>query len=184
MFNLKRKGLQMSILVGISAIFGLLLTGSFVMVFRKLAAETLPGDDDWVKQVSGDRYLPMKRLLDEGEHARLRDHPACTRRMLRRFRTGRIQVFRGYLRCLSADYTRVCTAIKLVLVQSAQDRPDLASLLVRQRISFTLHLMLAELRLRLYSLGIGRVDVAELVSALDCMRLQLHGLLLASEMAA
>ena len=174
----------MSILVGISAIFGLLLAGSFVMVFRKLAAENLPVDDDWVAQVSSDRYRPMERLLDETEHARLRGSPACTRQMLRRLRSSRIKVFRGYLACLSKDYTRVCSAIKLVLVQSAQDRPDLAGLLVRQRASFTLHLMLAELRLRLYALGVGRVDVVRLVAALDSMRLQLHGLLLATEAAA
>jgi hypothetical protein len=174
----------MTILVGISAIFALLLTGSFVMVFRKLASENLPLDDDWVAQVSGDRYRPMQRLLDETEHARLRRDPACTRQMARRFRTGRIRVFRGYLACLSRDYTRISGTVKLVMVQSQQDRPDLASLLVRQRASFTLRLMMAEFRLQLYALGIGRVDVAKLVAALDSMRLELHTLLLATEAAA
>ena len=172
----------MSIIVGISAILGLLVAGSFVVVFRKLAADT-PVENDWADQVSADRYRPMLRLLDAREQAELRRNPACTRQMLRRFRSGRITVFRGYLGCLSADYTRVCSAIKLLMVHSAQDRPDLASLLVRQRALFTLHLMMAEGRLRLYGLGIGRVDVGKLVTALDCMRLQLHGLL-ATEAAA
>ncbi len=167
----------MSILVGISAIVGLLLTVGFATVFRRLAAEDLPVDGDWMAEVSTDRYRPLQRLLDEREHAALRAHPAFTRRMLRRFRARRIQVFRGYLRCLSADYTRVCGAIKVVIVQSAQDRADLADLLMRQRASFTLHLMLAEFRLRLYAMGLGRVDAARLVAAFESLRLQLHGLL-------
>jgi len=168
----------MSILVGISAIFGLLLSFAFAVVFRKLSsAETLPVDDDWMMQLGAARYRPMQRLLDATEHALLRSHPACTRKLLRRLRNGRIAAFRGYLACLSTDYRRVCTAIKLLMVQSAHDRPDLAALLVRQTATFTLLLMLAEFRLHLFALGIGRVEAGGLVAALDNLRVQLHALM-------
>jgi len=70
------------------------------------------------------------------------------------------------------------------MVQSAQDRPDLASMLVRQRITFTLHLMMAEFGLTLHAVGIGGVDVSKLVAALDSMRLELNGLMAAAQPSA
>jgi len=175
----------MSILVGISAVLASILAVLFVFVFRKLTAvENLPMEADWVEQVSADRYRPMQKLLDDREYAGLRAHPACNRKMLRRFRVSRIQAFRGYLTYLSTDYGRMCTAIKLLMVQSAQDRPDLAALLVRQRVTFTLRLMLAQLHLQLHALGFGQVDAGRLVGSLDAVRLELRGLMLATAQAA
>ena len=168
----------MSILVGILVIFGLLLSVSFAVVFRKLsAAETLPVDDDWMMQLGPPRYRPMRRVLDDAEYAGLRSHRACTRKLLRRLRHGRIAAFHGYLACLSTDYRRACTAIKLLMVQSADDRPDLAALLVRQTATFTWLLMLAEFRLYLFRMGIGRVEAGGLMSAIDNLRVHLHGLM-------
>jgi hypothetical protein len=175
----------MSILIGLAMVICLFLAGSFVLVFRKLAAAgNLPMDQDWVEQVSAARYRPLGRLLDEREYGALRRHPACSRRMLRRFRTLRVEVFRSYLCALSVDHSRLCRAVSLLMVQSAQDRPDLARLLVRQRLAFTLHLMLAEFRLSLHALGASHVDAGKLVAALDSMRLELHGLLAATAAAA
>jgi hypothetical protein len=70
------------------------------------------------------------------------------------------------------------------MVQSAQDRPDLAGLLVRQRVTFTLRLMMAEFGLTLHALGIGGVDVAKLVAALDGMHLELNCLIAAAQPSA
>jgi hypothetical protein len=156
---------------------GLLATGAFVCVFRKLAAAENLTEQDWLALISLDRYRPMLRLLDEKEYARLRAHRACSRKMLRAFRNSRIRVFRGYLACMSTDYRRACAALKLLMVQSTKDRPDLAAVLVRQRATFTAQLILVEFRLNLYALGIGRVNIAGLVSALDSMRVELHGLM-------
>ena len=63
------------------------------------------------------------------------------------------------------------------MVQSAQDRPDLANVLVRQRVTFNLRLLMAECRLTLHAWGLGSVDVAQLVAALDSMRLELNSLM-------
>lgn len=167
----------MGILAGIPAILGLLATGAFVFVFRKLAAAENLTDQDWMALISLDRYRPMLRLLDGTEYAGLRASRACSRKMLRTFRHNRIRVFRGYLTCMSTDYRRACTAIKLLMVQSMKDRPDLAAVLVRQRATFTAQLILVEFRLNLYAIGLGRVNVDGLVSALDNMRVELHGLM-------
>ena len=167
----------MSFVIGIATIFCVFLTGMFLLVCRKLVADpSLPADDDWLQRLSPLRYRPMERLLDAGEYRRLEAHPAITRKMLRRIRVRRVRLFRGYLHCLSLDHSRVCKAVKLLIVHSAQDRPDLAGLLVRQRVTFTARLVMAECRLTLHALGVGAVDVGKLVAALDSMRLELNSL--------
>jgi hypothetical protein len=175
----------MSIIIGIAAVFCLVLTGSIIVVCRKLFGEAnLPAEDDWVQQLSPQRYRPLERLLDEREYARMKAHPAITPKMLRSMRSRRIRIFRAYLNCLSVDYGRVCKTVKLLMVQSAQDRPDLASLLVRQRVNFTLHFMMAEFGLALYVVGISGVDVTKLVASLDSMRLELTYLMAATQPSA
>jgi hypothetical protein len=175
----------MSFLIGIATILCAILTGLFVALCRKLVSDaSLPAEEDWPRNLSPLRYRPMERLLDAAEYRRLEAHPAITRRMLRSIRNRRVRLFREYLHCLSLDYSRVCKGVKLLMVQSAVDRPDLARLLVRQRILFTLRLIMSECKLSLHLLGVGRVDTAELVAALDCMRLHLNSLLDAQPAAA
>jgi hypothetical protein len=155
----------------------LFLAVSFILVFRKLAKGQFPAEEGWYEHVVGERYRPMGRLLQAPDFRRLQDHPAITRKMLRGFRANRVRAFRGYLECLSMDYSRVSQTVKLLMVQSAKDRPDLATLLVRHRMVFTLHLMIVEGRLALYTMGVGTVEASHLVTALASMRLQLNSLL-------
>lgn len=176
----------MNLIMVTAGILGLLIAGSYIAVFRRLVAvgRQLPAEDDWLEQVSVSRYRAMERLLDRREFEALASHPAFNHKMLRRFRAQRRRAFRGYLACLTRDYSRVCTAIKMVMVHSAQDRPDLAGLLMRQRVSFTFGLMTAHFRLALHGCGIGTVDVRELVAALGSVRFELNTLLLATQPTA
>lgn len=175
----------MSLIIGIATTFCLFLAGALILVCRKLVIDAnLPVEDDWLQQLSPQRYHPLERLLDENELTRLQAHPAITPKMLRSLRSRRVRIFRGYLKSLSADYGRVCSTVKLLMVQSDQDRPDLADVLVRQRVTFSLRLMMAECRLTLHALGIGGVDVAQLVAALDSMRLELNSLMAAAQPTA
>jgi hypothetical protein len=175
----------MSIVIGIAIIFCVFFAGMIVLVCRKLACDaSLPPESDWLQHVSPDRYRPMERLLDAAEYRRLEKNPAISRKMLRRIRSSRIRLFRQYLQCLSLDFNRVCKGLKLVAVHSAQDRPDLAALLIRQRVAFSLHMVMAEIRLTMHALGIGSVDTAQLVAAFDSMRLELNSLLQAQPAAA
>jgi hypothetical protein len=168
----------MTFVIGIATIFCLFLAGMFFLVCRKLTADAnLPAEEDWLQHLSPLRYRPMERLLDAGEYQRLEAHPALTPKMRKRIRSRRVRLFREYLDCLSLDYRRACKAVKMLMVQSAQDRPDLAALLVRQRFTFSLRLVMAETSLTLHGLGVGSVDTAKLVAALDSMRLELNSLL-------
>jgi hypothetical protein len=93
-----------------------------------------------------------------------------------KLRAQRCQIFRGYLRCLDMDFQRVCMALKLVLLHSEQDRPDLSALLVHHRIMFATGLLAARFRLFLYRWGICTVDVTSLLRIFDVMRIELRTL--------
>lgn len=122
------------------------------------------------------RYAPMQRLLDNTDYRFLAMHPAFGKARARALRARRRRVFRGYLRCLSRDYARVCASIRNVMIESGIDRPDLAKALLRNRAVFTAALFAIEFRLILHACGWGTVDVRDMVSALEGMRRQLDTL--------
>ncbi|MCX6628729.1 MAG: hypothetical protein NTW28_14005, partial [Candidatus Solibacter sp.] len=129
---------------------------------------------EWIDELSTDRYRPMMRLLDSGDIEFLRSQAGFTPKIESELRAQRCQVFCGYLRCLNMDFKRVCVALKLVLVQSEQDRPDLSAVLVHHQIMFTSGLLAVYFRLFLYRWGICTVDVTSLVQSFDAMRMELR----------
>jgi len=162
----------------ISAVVIAALILATIVVCRKLgsADHTLPVTAGWIDELSTDSYRPMMRLLDSRDIEFLRSQAGYTRKMESKLRAQRCQIFRGYLRCLDMDFTRVCTALKLLLVQSAQDRPDLSAVLVHHRIMFASGLLAVHSRLFLYRWGICTVDVTSLVQIFDVMRIELRTL--------
>jgi hypothetical protein len=149
-----------------------------VAVLRKMASgdRTLPVTAEWIEELSTDRYRPMMRLLDSREIEFLRSQRGFTSKMETRLRAQRCQIFRGYLRCLETDFQRVCTALKLVLVHSHQDRPDLSAILVHHQIMFATGLLSVHFRLFLYRWGVCTVEVESLVKIFDVMRLELRNM--------
>jgi hypothetical protein len=137
---------------------------------------SLPVTAGWIDELSPDRYRPMMRLLDSGDLEFMRTQAGYTRKMEARLRAQRCQIFRGYLHCLNMDFKRVCMALKLVLVQSAQDRPDLSAVLVHHQIMFTSGLLSVYFRIFLYRWGICRVDATHLLQIFDVMRIELRNL--------
>ena len=162
------------------------LIASLVVVVRGMrsASGELPLNADWIDQLSVERYRPMMRLLDQRDLDFLRSQPGFTPRMAARFRAQRSRVFRGYLRNLSVDFHRVCTAVKFLMLQSKRDRPDLAAVLVRQQTLFAFGMATVEARLFLYRWGLCTVDVRALVKTFDVMRLELGNLVPATMGAA
>lgn len=154
--------------------FGLAL----FFIVRKIAfqSSSLPVTAEWIDELSIERYRPMMRLLDGNDVSFLRTQPGFTPGMASKLRRQRCQIFEGYLRCLNSDFGRVCSAIKLVMLQSQHDRPDLAAALVRQQTLFAMGMMSVHCRLVLYRFGVCGVDVAGLVKIFDGMRLELRTL--------
>jgi hypothetical protein len=168
----------MSLLMTLSIPMGLALAAVAVVLARKLTSTdtSLPLTAEWIDELSMERYRPMIHLLDAGEMEFLRSQPGFTTGMAAQLRLERCQVFRGYLRSLRTDFQRVCTALKLLMLHSRYDRPDLAGVLVHQQVMFECGMVVVSLRLLLYRWGLGGVDVTDLIKTFDLMRLELRRL--------
>jgi hypothetical protein len=165
---------------------GLALAAVVAVLARRLASTattSLPLTAEWIDELSIERYRPMMHLLDAGDVEFLRSQPGFTPAMAAKLRAERCQVFRGYLRCLRADFQRVCAALKLLMVHSRYDRPDLASVLIHQQVMFEYGMVLVGFRLFLYRWGVCGVDVTDVVKIFDAMRLELRRLVPATAAA-
>ncbi|HLK48245.1 MAG TPA: hypothetical protein VKT49_08930 [Bryobacteraceae bacterium] len=168
----------MSIVIAVSIVVCVAVAAGLVLAVRRLACPrvALPATLDWIDELSTDRYQPMLRLLDEDELRFLSRQPGFTPKLAAQFRRQRCEVFRGYLRSLSRDFTRVSIALKLLMVQASSDRPDLAAALIRTRVAFTFALVAVHLHVILYSLGLGSVNASNLLRLFDGIRLELRTL--------
>ena len=158
----------------------------FVLLFRRLiSAERDPRASlEWCSQFSIEKYRPMERLFFDGDYDFLAAQEGASAKISKRLRAGRRRIFRQYLRCLSRDFDRLYTAAKFLLLHSPQDRPDLASALLKQRLIFGYAMAAVECRLVLQTAGVGKVDVRGLVSALETMRGHLRQLTVRMEESA
>ncbi len=168
----------MELLMGISfgACLGLAVTLYLLLRKMALSGSSLPVTADWIDELSVDRYRPMLRLLDGEDLEFLRSQPGFTPKMAASLRVQRCQIFRGYLQCLNADFGRVCTAIKVLMLQSRADRPDLAAALVRYKATFIWIMAMVQFRVFLFRWGICAVDVTSLVQIFDRISLDLRAM--------
>ncbi|HLI86596.1 MAG TPA: hypothetical protein VKV17_22000 [Bryobacteraceae bacterium] len=160
----------------------ILLTVTFgaalFFLWRRLMAQptSLPVTATWIEELSPERYRPMFHLLDTEDLESFAAQPGFTPGAARRLRAQRCKLFCGYLRCLRADFARVVAAMKLILLCSAQERPELSSALLEQQVKFALTLAKVYVSLFLFRWDLCRVDVVPLVRIFDSMRLQLQSL--------
>lgn len=161
-----------------------LVTGiALVVVFRQLLSPARHHEVsvDWLNRFSISRYKVMERLLSETDFEFLRSqkgyHPSIERLLRRQRRT----IFRSYLACLKRDFGRLEAALMLCMAASRTDRPDLATAILKRRLVFTWAMACTEYRLVLYGLGLGTVDVGQLVGSLSGMRLELEQMALARQ---
>lgn len=150
----------------------LLAAAAFFFLFRRLISRGRESQTDleWCREFSIAKYRPMERLFLEEDYTFLAAQPGFHPRLHRRLQAERRRIFRHYLRCLSRDFDRLSMSAKLLLLHAPQDRPDLASTLLRQRAVFTYAMATVQCRLVLQSFGIGTVDVRRLVGSLESMR--------------
>ena len=168
----------MNLLIALSIPLGLALAAVVVVLARKLTStdSSLPLTAEWIDELSIERYRPMMHLLDAGDVEFLRSQPGFAPGMAAQLRLERCRVFRGYLRSLRTDFQRVCTALKLLMLHSRYDRPDLAGTLVQQQVMFECGMVVVRFRLFLYRWGLCGVDVRDLIKIFDLMRLELRRL--------
>jgi len=177
----------MNLVIAFTVLGALGMVSVLAYLIRKIgtAGKGLPVTSEWIDDLSLDRYRPMLRMLDGDDIAFLRSQPGFTANMAVKLRAQRAQIFRGYLRSLETDFGRVCAAIKLVMLQSQHDRPELAEALLRQQVTFACAMLSVRVHLSLYRVGLGGVEVSNLVKIFDGMRLELRNLVpAAGQMAA
>ena len=168
------------------AVAGLLSGGMacvVVLLYRRLMS---PGrhqevDAGRLSRFSVARYRPMERLFAEEDYVFLARQKGYHPSIARQLRRERRRVFRGYLELLKGDFAQLEAAVKLCMVTSCEDRPDLAKALLKRRLSFTYALAATEWRLALHALGLGTVNIGQLVGSLDGMRIQLGQVALARQ---
>lgn len=152
----------------------------FVIRNAACGAAALPVTADWIEELSVDRYRPMLRLLAEDEFRTAALQAGASAALVARMRRQRCQIFRGYLRSLRGDFGRVLLALKLLMVQASQDRPDLAATLLRSQLQFGCGMAMVQARLTLYQWGIGTVDASSVLRVFDGLRMELRTLVPAS----
>ena len=154
------------------------LAAGFGVLFARLTSRDrlLLPPQEWEGLFSVSRYKAMERLLDETDGQFLRSYQNFTPQENKKFRSRRVKLFRGYMHQLSEDFNRIHKALKVMMVQSHIDRPDLAGLLLKQQFTFSFAMMAVEVKLMLYSFGWAGVDVKALMEPLTAVRTQLQAL--------
>ena len=74
-------------------------------------------------------------------------------------------------------------AVQALILHSGEDRGDLAVALMRQRLVFMLGMLAIEARLLLHAVGVGAVDVADMVESFQAMQAQIRVLLVPAQAA-
>ncbi len=164
----------MSLILPLATAFVLLGVPALMAVFCQLGGRRRCAVDlEWCRDFSAAKYRPMERLLVEPDDSFLSAQPTLNPVILRRLRAERRRIFRRYLGELSRDFDQLLAAAKMLVVNAAEDRPDLAKALIRRKLAFSYTLAVVRCRLVLNALGIGSVDVRPLVRALGDIRMQL-----------
>lgn len=165
--------------IGIAILIAVGLIVALWLVIRRVAFShsSLPVTAEWIADLSGDRYRPMLRLLDGTDLEFLRLQPGFNGRKAAKLRQQRCRIFKGYLQSLQIDFGRAVVALKVLMLQSREDRPDLAVALLRHQLAFGWGMVSARARLFLYRWGIGSVDVRSLVRVFDAVQTELRNAL-------
>jgi hypothetical protein len=153
----------------------ILLLGSVLLITRRLGKHSndLPLSAEWINELSTDKYRNMMRLLSRRDLQELRALPNYSPQMASEFRRERSRLFKKYLDAMSVDFERICVAIRVLMLNSKYDRPDLASTLIQSQIMFSLAMANLRMRVFFYTLGWCEGDASELFRIFDAMRLEL-----------
>ena len=149
-------------------LLGIAFSALFARLVSRDRVNRFPDDSDEIFSLA--RYRAMDRLLSEEDQNFLRMQPGWNRRKEKNFRKARIGILREYVHQLAADFNKICKAIKLLMVTSEVDRPDLAGLLMKQKFLFVVGMISVEFKLTLYGFGWRSVDVQDLMRTLQTMR--------------
>ena len=165
-------------LVWIGALIALSIGAACFRVLRKLTRPEVSADDlnAWI-DIDWHSCSPLEKLLDPAEFQFL-ERRGMQPAQIRAFRAKRRSLFRMYMRRLTHDFNTAHSALKMVLVTSEIDRPDLVRELGRQRLLFYRGLIGVEARLFLNAMGFDSwpVPSLSLIRPLERLHIEFCGL--------
>ena len=117
----------------------------------------------------------MGRLLDPADFEYLRKR-GVSEVNINKLRVERRKIYRLCLRSLAQDFNHVYRSANLMLIQSHVDRPELAGVLAKQKLTFYRNIVHVEFRLTLHACGIERMPTIDLLQPLEAMQQQMRQL--------
>ena len=173
----------MDIVILTSILFFTLLVLLLASLLKTLARRSGDGfldPSDWASTFAPAKYEPLRRLFDETDFKLVSALPQGAK-LVSRFRVNRIRICRGYIDGLAQDFSWASNVIKVLMIRSDIDRPDLAAILLRHRFVFTLALISLEYRLVLYRFGLNALNMSAFIEPFESLRTQLRGLAMAAQ---
>jgi hypothetical protein len=126
-----------------------------VRLTRHFAApQPIPVTAEWLDELSIET-TDLLRLLDKEGLQLLPTKPDFTPKSATKHHIQRCQLLQEHLPRLKSDFRLASMAVKVIMVQSGRDRPDLARVLVRSQITFAYRMMTVRFRLVCYRHGLG-----------------------------
>ena len=150
-----------------------LILAVFSLVLKRLArnkpapAMVQAGMLDWLDGFSAVRYRPMQRLLSDVDEQFLQGRVGGDHRVARRLRRQRIAIFAQYLSEMRRDFSRLSQAMRELVTCAPDDQSELISSLIGMEWRFRRNLVSVYFRLGLYTLGLGKLNVSQLVHGLE-----------------
>jgi hypothetical protein len=153
-----------------------LVIASFAFLFLRLASrfDAHASSPEWLDEFSVETYAPMERLLDASDFEFLARQPGYDPKAGKHLLAERRQIFCEYLGLLIRDFNQLHYIAKLLLVHSAEDRPELARTLWQQQLKFYFAVCVIRLKVAVYPWGWTAVDVPRLLHGLEHMRGQIQ----------
>jgi hypothetical protein len=154
---------------GVAAGLGSLGLGAALV--RTLWRYRPEADEGSATTVSLERYAVLSRLTSAEDLEFLQQQPGYHPDMARQFKRQRAKIIRLYLRELAADFARLHREARKIAAEAPEEHADVVGQLMRQQVTFLRCLATIEVRLALAPLGIGPIDVSELLATVEQMRL-------------
>jgi hypothetical protein len=173
---------QVHLLIPIGAAIALLTAAAVVLLLRTFLTTCVSYAQSFDPEDMSWRNYPVSRLLDPADFEYLRRR-GVSEANVRKLRAERRNIFRLCLRSLAMDFNRVQGALKIMLVQSTHDRPELATLLATQRVLFYRNLLLVEAWLVLHACGFDQMPAIDVLQPLQIIQAQLRQLAPAHQFA-
>src|SRR5579862_3180678 len=162
----------------------LLLIAAVVLLLRTFATSRIPYMESFDGLDFSWRAYPFRRLLDPADFDFLRRR-GIGEAQIKKLRSERRKIFRLCLRSLAREFSQVHVALAAAIVQSREDRPELATFLAKQRIVFCRNLLLVEGSLVLHACGFDRMPAVDhLLLPVKTMQAQLRQLSMLRPVAA